>query len=181
MKILHVLSGGPLDTDKVVVLFNDGPITLRHRMGQESKDVPAWLPVDGPRTARHGDRQHTIRQKTALADADSLVYKWSIYIRVSVVYVERTIFLRKGNILISQLLHRLMHMAVRYYKTERNGPRYLKDKVLHHKENKGLIKSVLAGKSISKAPTVSSKYFHCNYLNGLIPHLHQMVILLLRL
>jgi hypothetical protein len=90
-------------------------------------------------------------------------------------------FFRKGNILISQLLHQLMHIAVCYYKTERNGPRYLKDKVLHHKKNKGLIKPVLAKESISKAPTVSSKYFHCNYLNGLTLHLHQMANLLLLL
>jgi hypothetical protein len=91
-------------------------------------------------------------------------------------------FFRKGNILISQFLHQLMHIAVRYYKTERNGLRYLKDKVLYHKENKGLIiNKVLARESISKAPTVSSKNFHCNYLNGLAPHLHQMTILLLLL
>ena len=45
---------------------------------------------------------------------------------------------RKGNILISQLLHRSMHMVVPYYKPERNGPGYLKNKVLRHKVKKGL-------------------------------------------
>ena len=47
-------------------------------------------------------------------------------------------FFRKENILISQLLHSSMHMAVPYYKPERNGPGYLKNKVLRHKVKKGL-------------------------------------------
>jgi hypothetical protein len=45
-------------------------------------------------------------------------------------------FFRKGNILISQLLHRSMHMAVSYYRLRRNRPRNLKHKVLSHDDNK---------------------------------------------
>ena len=78
-----MLSGGPLDTDKVVVLFNDGPITLRHRMGQESKDVPAWLPVDGQSTARHGDRQDTIRQKLPSPTPTHLSTSGGVYQSIS--------------------------------------------------------------------------------------------------
>jgi hypothetical protein len=42
----------------------------------------------------------------------------------------QSFFFRKGNKLISQLLHRLMHIAVRYYKHQNKGPRNLKNKVL---------------------------------------------------
>ena len=70
-------------------------------------------------------------------------------------------------------------MIVRYYKMGRNGLRYLKDKVLHHNKNKGLIRPVLTSKSITKTPTATSKNFYRNYLNGLTTHLHQMMILLL--
>jgi len=45
-------------------------------------------------------------------------------------------FFRKENILISQLLHRLMHMAVHYYKRTKSSSRNLKHEVLSHEYNK---------------------------------------------
>jgi hypothetical protein len=53
-----------------------------------------------------------------------------------------------------------MYIAVHYYKTEINGPRYLKNKVLHHSEKEVLKKPELDSNSISKTTAVSSKHFH---------------------
>ena len=47
-----------------------------------------------------------------------------------------SISFRKGNILISQPLHRLMYMAVHYYKRAKKSPRNLKHEVLNHEYNK---------------------------------------------
>jgi hypothetical protein len=55
---------------------------------------------------------------------------------VTVAWSLISFFFRKKNILISQLLHRPMHMVVPYYSLRRNIPRNLKHKVLSHDDNK---------------------------------------------
>jgi hypothetical protein len=74
-----------------------------------------------------------------------------------------------------------MHIVVHYYKPERNGPWYLKNKVLRHSGNEVLKKSELGSNSITKTPAVSSEHFHRGCLNGLTSHLHELAILLLLL
>jgi hypothetical protein len=74
-----------------------------------------------------------------------------------------------------------MHIAVRYYKPERNGLGYLKNKVLRHSEKEVLKKPELDSNSITKTPAMSNKHFHRGCLNGLTSHLHELAILLLLL
>jgi hypothetical protein len=61
-----------------------------------------------------------------------------------------------------------MHIDVRYYKAERNGLGYLKNKVLRHSEKEVLKKPELDSNSMTKTPAVSSKHFHrgCLYFPG---------------
>jgi len=73
-----------------------------------------------------------------------------------------------------------MHMAVRYYKREQNGPGNLKNKVLSHKNNKkSFQKPQLKSKPVGKSPAVSCKHLHRGYLNSPASNLHHLAILLL--
>jgi len=97
------------------------------------------------------------------------------------IYLPRLVrFFRKGNILISQFLHRLMHMAVCYYKREQNGLGISKTKFWAIKTTKkSFQKPQLKSKPVGKSPVVSCKHLHRGYLNSPTSHHQQMAILLL--
>ena len=101
-------------------------------------------------------------------------------INPSLAHVYFSFFLKKQNILISQLLHRPIHIAVPYYKHKHCSPRKLKHKVLVQSEQKKSFQTRhLKSNSFTKSPTVTCKHLHRGCLNIPVSHLHHLAIILL--
>jgi hypothetical protein len=64
------------------------------------------------------------------------------------VHLRKFCLFKKENILISQLLHRPMHIVVPYYKQALNGPGNLKNKVLSQSDNKKMFSNTTTKKEV---------------------------------